>query len=136
MTPQRNVPGRPRFEGLVAVVTGAGAGLGAATARRLSEEGADLIVVDIDAERSEATAAELQNAGGKAVAVQADVGEPVGVQQIREVTSSLGGADILVNNAARASDGELVELSPQVIVQDITVTLTGSVLCTRPSCRI
>jgi len=90
-----------------------------------------LVIADIDADRCEATAAELQNAGAKAVAVQADVGEPAGVEQIREAASSLGGADILINNAASATDGELVELSPQDIARDIAVTLTGSVLCTQ-----
>lgn len=131
MTSEREVAGALRFGGRVAVVTGAGAGLGAATAKRLAAEGAQLVVADIEAARSEATAAELERMGTKALAVRADVADPTDIELIREAASSMGGADILVNNAAAVTDGELVELSPEAIARDIAVTLTGSVLCTQ-----
>ena len=113
------------------MVTGAGAGFGAAIARRLAVEGARVVVADIDCERSEATARELAASGGQALAVRADVANPADVQGIGEAAVSLGGADILVNNAAAATDGELTDLAPDAIAHDISVTLVGAVLCTR-----
>src|SRR5919201_5240889 len=64
-----------RFTGRIAVVTGAAAGIGAATARRLAREGAAVVVVDIDADRAHAIADELAAAGANARAVHADVSD-------------------------------------------------------------
>ena len=66
-----------RFEGSVAVVTGAGGGLGRASAHRLSSEGARVVVVDIDGDAAERTRAELP---GEAIAVRADIATEEGVQ--------------------------------------------------------
>ena len=131
MTSHGEAGGSSRFEGRVAVVTGAGAGLGAAIARRMAKEGARLVLADMVRERAESIAHELAKIGSEAVAVHADVAEPAGVELIGEAASSLGGADLLVNNAAKATDGELAELPHEAIAHDIAVTLTGAVLCTR-----
>ena len=120
-----------RFEGRTAVVTGAGAGLGAATARCLAQEGANLVVVDIEAMRCQAIAAQLGDIGAKALAVEADISDPAGARQIEEAATSLGGADILVNNAAKATDGDFLELSAGAIARDIAVNLTGPMLCAK-----
>ena len=68
-----------RFEGKVAIVTGAGSGIGAATARRLAEEGAQVGVGDINGELAEKVAAEI---GDAAVAVEFDAGDVTAVQRL------------------------------------------------------
>jgi 3-oxoacyl-[acyl-carrier protein] reductase len=89
------------FEGQVAVVTGAAQGLGAATARRLAEAGAKVFLVDLNAERVHATAAELLKAGLDARAMEVDVADPVKLATLRKAIVRDAGSrlDVLVNNA-------------------------------------
>ena len=91
-----------RVEGKVAIVTGAASnpGLGRTTAMRLAEEGAKVIVSDIDLAGAEQTAADIVAAGGEARALHQDVVEEGGWQDVMAATdAAYGGLDILVNNA-------------------------------------
>lgn len=89
------------LSGKVAVVTGAGRGLGKAFAFKYAEEGAHLLLPDISLERAEKTAAEICAAGGRAEAMEADIADEASARSVAEKTLSLyGRADILLNNAA------------------------------------
>ena len=100
------VPGR--FEGKRAVVTGAASGIGRATALRLAEEGAQVLVGDIDVAGGEALAAE---SGGRIAFQRTDVTDAAQIEALMAAADAAGGLDLLVNNAgaggARATIGEI-----------------------------
>jgi 3-oxoacyl-[acyl-carrier protein] reductase len=90
----------------VAIITGSGRGIGAATAKLYAQHGAKVIVTDIDADPAEATASAIKQNGGEAVAVPADVTNDGGVEElIGQTVNTYGGVDILVNNAGYTWDG-------------------------------
>ncbi|GIX06700.1 MAG: short chain dehydrogenase [Candidatus Poribacteria bacterium] len=93
-----------RLEGKIALITGAARGIGRAIALRFAEEGAAVVVDDINVERGEATAQEIQERGGQAAFVQADVSNEEDVRRLfRLVVERFGGLDVLVNNAVCAT---------------------------------
>lgn len=113
----------------VAIVTGSARGLGAATAKRLAEEGAKVIVTDILSDLAEATAASLRDAGLAAHCIIADVTNPTDVQALVEQTvATYGGLHILVNNAGFPRDGFLTKMSEEDWDLVLKVILKGSFL--------
>lgn len=91
----------PILKDKIAIITGAGRGLGKAFALRYAEEGARLLLPDISLERAEQTAGEIREKGSEAVAMRADISIEEDTQAIAdEVTRLYGGVDILLNNAA------------------------------------
>ena len=116
----------PRFTGRTAVVTGAAAGIGAATARRLAREGAAVLIVDIDADRAHAVADELTAAGANAQGVQADVSDESAWEVVtRSADEAFGGVDVLVNNAASWKVTPAHELMPAEWRQQLEACLTS-----------
>jgi len=94
------------LDGKVAIVTGSGRGIGAAAALLFAAEGAQVIVTDIDPEPANATADAINTAGGKALAIVADVTDPGSIEElIGQTVNTYGGIDILVNNAGYTWDG-------------------------------
>ena len=92
-----------RIAGKIAIVSGAAAGIGRASALRLAEEGASVCLGDIDEAGAEAAAAEIRGAGGEALALAHDVAEEADWRRVIDATvAQFGGLDILVNNAGIA----------------------------------
>jgi 3-oxoacyl-[acyl-carrier protein] reductase len=90
-----------RLEGRVAIITGGGHGIGKAYARRLAQEGAKVVIAELDAAAAETVAAELKRDGFEALAVHTDVANQQSVQDMAErAVNAYGRIDILVNNAA------------------------------------
>jgi 3-oxoacyl-[acyl-carrier protein] reductase len=92
---------KKRLEGRVAIVTGGGHGIGKAYAHRLAEEGAKIVIAEIDDAAAERIAAELERAGFEALGLRTDVAEGASVEEMaRRTLERFGRIDILVNNAA------------------------------------
>ena len=88
------------FEGKVAVITGAGMGMGKAIAIAFAEEGASIVVVDVNIDTGQETVKTIQNKGGRAIFIQADVSNASDAQQIAvDTINSFERIDVLVNNA-------------------------------------
>jgi NAD(P)-dependent dehydrogenase (short-subunit alcohol dehydrogenase family) len=123
------------LHGKVAVVTGAGRGLGAAAARALAEAGADLVLLGRTAahlEKLQNELADLHGEGRKFLIVTADVADESSVQQVADrVTAELGRVDILVNNAGIASASPTLDVPLSDIRRTIDVNLIGVMLCSR-----
>ncbi|MCJ7655713.1 MAG: SDR family NAD(P)-dependent oxidoreductase, partial [Dehalococcoidia bacterium] len=91
----------PALEGKVAIITGAGRGIGRAFALRFAEEGAKLLLPDISLERAADTVKEIKTKGGEAVAMKADISDENDTKKIADkVMQQYGKVDILINNAA------------------------------------
>ncbi len=96
------------LEGKVAIVTGAGRGLGRAFALRFAREGAKLLLPDVNIEKAESTAKEIIAKGGNAAAIQTDISDENAVQKMAErVIQLFGRVDILINNAAKAEGADV-----------------------------
>jgi NAD(P)-dependent dehydrogenase (short-subunit alcohol dehydrogenase family) len=119
------------LEGRVAIVTGAGRGMGAATARLFATEGASVVVSDIDRSNGAAVAAEIKAAGGSAIFHCTDVSSADEVEAlVRSAVETFGALDCAVNNAAVPPDGyEFADLDEASFDRIIAVDLKGVWLC-------
>ena len=123
----------PNLEGRVALVTGAGRGIGRAIALILAEAGADVAVNYRErAEPAEATAGDIRRLGRRAEVVQADVSSAAEVARLVEISERrLGAIDVLINNAGISEPCSIEELSEELFDRTMTVNLKSAFLCTQ-----
>jgi 3-oxoacyl-[acyl-carrier protein] reductase len=124
-----------RFDGKVAIVTGAGRGIGEAYARALAKEGAAVVVADLDIDNAGLVAKGIRNDGGQAEAVQVDVADlPSTEAMAAAAVQAFGGIDFLVNNAAIYGGMKLdllLTVDWDYYRRFMGVNLDGALLCTR-----
>jgi NAD(P)-dependent dehydrogenase (short-subunit alcohol dehydrogenase family) len=127
----------PRFGGQVALVTGAGQGMGRAVALGLAAEGARVVVGELDPTHAAKTVEEIKSSGGEAVAVQADVSNVASVGRLFEAAVDLyGTVDILVNNAGIAVRGAFLDYTEELWDRQLGVNLKGVFFCSQAAARI
>jgi NAD(P)-dependent dehydrogenase (short-subunit alcohol dehydrogenase family) len=123
---------RFRLDGAVAVVTGAGGGIGCAGSVAFAEAGADIAVVGRNRAKLEETARAVEKTGRRALIAEADVTNEASVGHAREeILHAFGKVDILFNNAGITSPKTLAELPPDEWQRIVDVNLTGAYLCAR-----
>ena len=121
-----------RLEKKVAVVTGAGRGIGKAVANRLAEEGARVVVNDVDLAFAENVAEKLKKMGREALPLKADVSSWYEVSQMfKAAERRFGGVDILVNNAGIRKDTPFHKVSEEDWDSAIAIQLKGCFMCAR-----
>jgi 3(or 17)beta-hydroxysteroid dehydrogenase len=117
----------PSLDRKVALVTGAGGGIGTAICHRLSKEGAVVVAADLDFDSASKVAGQLEKAGGRAVAVKLDVTDQLQWRSaVAETLRVAGGLDVLVNNAGVAHIKPLEAVSVEEWNADINVNLNGA----------
>lgn len=117
---------RASLDGTVALVTGASSGIGEATARMLTDRGAAVAIVARRADRLETLAAEIESAGGRALAIEADVTDREQAETaVRRTVEELGRLDVLVNNAGVMLLGPILDAPVEEWDQMVQVNLLG-----------
>ncbi|WP_394934848.1 SDR family NAD(P)-dependent oxidoreductase [uncultured Ilumatobacter sp.] len=136
LEPDETAPAQD-FAADVAVITGAGSGIGRATAEYIARRGAAIVVNDLDGDAAELTVNALASLGARAVAVVGSVADSaVADELIETAVAEFGHVDIVVNNAGGGQGGRLVDLTDEQIRADIESHLLGTIWVTRAALRV
>lgn len=125
-----------RLNERVAIVTGAGSGIGQAIAKRFAVEGARVVCADIASKPVRATAKMITDNAGQALAVITDVTDPARVQQmVDDSLVAFGQIDILVNSAGAVKIAPFMEVSPREFQSLMQVNVEGTMYCAQAAAR-
>ena len=125
-----------RLQGRVAIVTGAGQGIGKGIAQRLAREGAHVVIAEYNTDSAAATAQEIVAAGGRVLAYRVDISDVAAVQRmVGDVVAQLGHIDILVNNAGVVQTKPMMELTEADWDHVLDVNLRGTFFLTQAVAR-
>jgi len=114
------------MKNLVALVTGAGQGIGEAIACRLSRDGFRVAVVDLDRQAATRAADKIKQAGGEALAIEVDVAQRDQVfSAVRQTREAFGGFDVIVNNAGIAPSTPIESITPEIVDKVYNVNVKG-----------
>ena len=126
-----------RLENKIAVITGAGRGIGKGIALRLAEEGADIVIADVNLEIATQAVNEIKVLGRKALPVKVDVSKRAEVQNLIDSTiREFGRLDILVNNAGINRDAMVHKMTSEQWDQVLSVNLTGTFNCLQAAATV
>jgi 3-oxoacyl-[acyl-carrier protein] reductase len=126
-----------KLQGKVALVTGGARGIGRAIALKFAQEGADVAVCDVNKALAQATCAEIEAFGRKALALEADVTVFVKAEEtVNKILDKLGKVDILVNNAGITKDNLLLRMDEAEWDAVLNVNLKGTFNCTKAVSKI
>lgn len=127
---------QPSLQGKIAIVTGAGQGIGKGVALRLAREGADIIIAEYNPETAETASAEVRALGRKAMAYQIDLSKVEEIQpMVDKVVAEFGKIDILVNNAGRVQTKYMLDLSPEEWDRVVDTNQRGMFFCLQAVAR-
>lgn len=124
------------LSGRIAIVTGAGRGLGGAIAKKLADDGANVVINDVIIENANLMADEIKKAGGEAIAIAGSIAEYKDVLSLFEAAKNIyGRVDIVVNNAGINKDSMLHKMTIEQWDQVISVNLTGTFYVTKEAAK-
>ena len=120
------------LQGRVAVVTGAGRGIGAATAVALARHGAHVALVDKDGAGVAETAKTIGLAGGEALPFTTDITDSFAIERLLDkIVEEWGQVDVLINNAGIVKDAVLTDVTDEEWQETLDINLRGAMVCTR-----
>jgi 3-oxoacyl-[acyl-carrier protein] reductase len=127
-----------KLDGKVAIVTGASKGIGASIAEHLAAEGAAVVVNYAGSKAAaDAVVARINQKGGKAIAIQADVSRPEEIQRLfAEINKEFGRVDVLVNNAGTYQFAALEAITPEHIEKHLNLNVAGLLLTTKEAVKL